>query len=52
MAADGIQDDHAEQQQSEHHQRSPALAVTVGACIHHLGHGDQNRDCEHRSTKL
>jgi len=39
-AADGIQGDHADQQECEHHQGCAALAVAVSACDHDLGTAD------------
>jgi hypothetical protein len=38
--ADGIQCDHAEQQESQDHQRCAALPVAVSPCDHHLDNGD------------
>jgi hypothetical protein len=39
-AADGVQGDHADQQECEHHQGCAALPVAVSACDHHLGNAD------------
>ena len=38
--ADGIQGDHAGQQECEHHQGCAALPVAVSARDHHLGNAD------------
>ena len=38
--AGGIQGDHADQQEGEHHQGCAALPVAVSACDHHLGNAD------------
>jgi hypothetical protein len=35
--ADGIQSDHADQQQCEHHEGCAALAVAVSPCDHNPG---------------
>jgi hypothetical protein len=39
-AADGVQGDHADQQESEHHQGCAALPVAVSACDHNRGNAD------------
>ena len=39
-AADGVQGDHAGQQECEHHQGCAALPVAVSACDHHPGNTD------------
>jgi hypothetical protein len=39
-AADGIQGDHAGQQECEHHQGCAALAVAVSPCEHNCGNAD------------
>jgi hypothetical protein len=39
-AADGVQGDHADQQECEHHQGCAALPVAVSACDHNLGNAD------------
>jgi hypothetical protein len=39
-AADGVQDDHAGQQECEHHQGCAALPVAVSACDHNPGNAD------------
>ena len=36
-AADGVQGDHADQQECEHHQGCAALPVAVSACDHNPG---------------
>ena len=38
--ADGIQGDHADQQECEHHQGCAALPVAVSACDHNPGNAD------------
>ena len=38
--ADGIQGDHADQQERAHHQGGAALTVAVSACDHNLGNAD------------
>jgi hypothetical protein len=40
FAADGVQSDHADQQECEHHQGCAALSVAVSACDHNLGNTD------------
>ncbi len=39
-AADGVQSDHAGQQEFEHHQGCAALPVAVSACDHNRGNAD------------
>jgi hypothetical protein len=39
-AVDGVQGDHAGQQEREHHQRCAALAVPVSAYDHNLRNAD------------
>ncbi len=39
-AADGVQGDHADQQECEHHQGCAALPVAVSACVHNRGDAD------------
>jgi hypothetical protein len=39
-AAHGVQGDHADRQECEHHQRCAALSVAVSACDHNLGNAD------------
>jgi hypothetical protein len=51
-AADGVQGDHADQQECEHHQRCAALPVAVSAHDHHLGHADQKRNGEKHAAGL
>jgi hypothetical protein len=50
--ADGIQGDHADQQEGEHHQRGAALAVAVSPCEHNSGNADQERNGEEHSAGL
>jgi hypothetical protein len=38
--ADGIQGDHADQQECEHDERCPALPVAVSPRDNHIGDGD------------
>jgi hypothetical protein len=40
-SADGVQGDHAGQQEREHHQGCAALPVAVSPCIHHSGNADE-----------
>ncbi len=51
-AADGVQGDHAGQQECEHHQGCAALSLAVSACVHHRGNSEQNRNGEERSAGL
>jgi hypothetical protein len=39
-ASDGVQGDHAGQQECEHHQGCAALPVAVSACDHNPGKAD------------
>jgi hypothetical protein len=39
-AADGVQGDHAGQQECEHHEGCAALPVAVSACDHNPGNAD------------
>ena len=39
-AADGVQGDHADQQECEHHQGCAALTVAVSACDHNRANTD------------
>jgi hypothetical protein len=50
--ADGIQGDHADQQECEHHQGSATLTLAVSPCDHNSGNPDQKCDGEHRSAGL
>lgn len=50
--ADGIQGDHAGQQECEHHEGSAALTVAVSPSDHHFGNADQKCDGEEHSTGL
>ena len=38
--ADGIQGDHPDQQECEHHQGGAALPVAVKPCDHHVANAD------------
>jgi len=49
-AADGVQGDHADQQECEHHQGCAALPVAVSACDHDLGNADKKRNGEKNSA--
>ncbi len=51
-AANGVQSDHADQQECEHHQGCAALPVAVSACDRKLGTGDQQRNGEQHSAWL
>jgi hypothetical protein len=51
-AADGIQDENADQQECEDHQGRAALAVAVSACDRHCGNADEKRNGEERSAGL
>jgi hypothetical protein len=44
--ADGIQRDHAGQQECEHHEGCAALPVTVSPCDHDSGNTDEQRKGE------
>ena len=39
-ASDGVQRDHAGQQQCQHHEGCAALPVAVGPCDHNCGNAD------------
>ena len=39
-AADGVQGDHADQQECEHHQGCAALPVALSVCEHNHGNAD------------
>jgi len=51
-AADGIQSDHADQHECEHHQGCPAFPVAVGPCVHHCGDADEKCNGEEDSAGL
>jgi len=51
-AAHGVQDDHADQQQCEHHQGCAALAVAASPRHHNLGNANQKRNGEEHSAGL
>ena len=50
--ADGIQSDHADQQECEHHQGRAALTVAVSPCDHHSDNADQKCAGEEHSAGL
>jgi hypothetical protein len=50
--ADGIQGDHADQQECEHHQGGAALTVAVSPCDHNSGNADQKCNGEEHSAGL
>jgi hypothetical protein len=50
--ADGIQGDHADQQECEHHQGGPALTVAVSPCDHISGNAVQKCNGEAHSAGL
>ena len=50
--ADGIQGDHADQQECEHHQGCAALTVAVSPCDHNSGNADQKCNGEEHSAGL
>jgi hypothetical protein len=52
FAADGVQGDHADQQECEHHQGRAALSVAASACDHDLGDADEKRHGEEDSAGL
>ena len=51
-SADGIQGDHADQQECEHYQRGPTLTVAVSPCDDNSGNADQNCNGEQHSAGL
>jgi hypothetical protein len=51
-AADGVQGDHAGQQECEHDQGCAALPLAVSACDHHRGNADEKRNGEQHSAGL
>jgi len=50
--AEGIQGDHADQQECEHHQGRAALTVPVSPCDHDCGNADQECNGKERSPGL
>ena len=50
--ADGIQSDHADQQESEHHQGCAALPVAVSPCDRNCGNAGYKRNREEHSAGL
>jgi len=50
--ADGIQGDHADQQECEHHQGGAALTVAVSLCDHNSDNADQKCNGEEHSARL
>jgi hypothetical protein len=51
-AGDGVQGDHADQQECEHHQGCAALPVAVSACDHNRGNAEEKRSGEEHSAGL
>jgi hypothetical protein len=51
-SADGIQGDHADQHQCEHHQGCAALPVAVGPCVHKPGNAHEKCNGEENSAGL
>ena len=50
--ADGVQGDHADQQEREHHQRGAALTVAVSPRDPHSGNADEECDGEEHPAGL
>jgi hypothetical protein len=50
--ADGIEGDHAGQQECEHHQGGAALTLAMSPCNHNPGNADQKRNGEEHSAGL
>ena len=50
--ADGIQGDHADQQECEHHHGGAALTVAVSLCDHNSDNADQKCNGEEHSARL
>jgi hypothetical protein len=50
--ADGIQGDHADQHECEHHQGCAALPLAVGPCVHNSGNADEKCNGEEDSAGL
>ena len=50
--ADGIQGDHAEQQECEHHEGGATLTVAVCPCDQHCGNADQKGNGEQHPAGL
>jgi hypothetical protein len=50
--ADGIQRDHADQQERQHDEGCAALPVALGACDHHFSNADQKCNGEEHSAEL
>ena len=50
--SDGIQGDHADQQECEHHQGCAALPVAVSPCDRNFGNAGQKRNGEEHSARL
>ena len=50
--ADGIQGDHPDQQECEHHQGGAALAVAASLCNHNSDNADQKCKREEHSAGL
>ena len=50
--ADGVQSDHAGQQECEHHQRGAAFAGALSPCDHHGRNAAQKRNGEEHPSGL
>jgi hypothetical protein len=50
--ADGIQGDHSDQHECEHHKGCAALPVAVGPCVHESGDADEKRHGEEDAARL
>ena len=50
--ADGIQGDHADQQECEHHEGRATLTVAVSPCDHHCGNADKKCNGKEHSAGL
>ena len=51
-ASEGVQGDHTDQQECEHHQGCAAFPVAVSACDRHLHNADYKRNGEQHSAGL
>src|SRR5919201_3147893 len=50
--ADGIQGDHADQQECEHHEGGATLTFAVSPCVHNCGNADKECNGEEHSAGL
>ena len=50
--SDAVQRDHADQEESENHQRGAALTSAVSPCDHNCGNTGQKCNCEEHSAGL